>query len=88
MSEVIGTVGSKVGTPWELVKSCPAANRTNPQEEESVAADLLVGTVARLICCYGDFFFHCADRLLYFAAFHKFPNLLVILTQLSLKTDP
>lgn len=49
MSEVIGTVGSKVGTPWELVKSCPAANRTNPQEEESVAADLLVGTV--------DFFF-------------------------------
>ena len=79
MSEVIGTVGSKVGTPWELVKSCPAANRTNPQEEESVAADLLVGTVD---------FFHCADRLLYFAAFHKFPNLLVILTQLSLKTDP
>lgn len=34
------------------------------------------------------FFFHCADRLLYFAAFHKFPKLLVILTQLSLKTNP
>lgn len=59
MSEVIGTVGSKVGTPWELVKSCPAANRTNPQEEESVAADLLVGTVDFFSLCRQVAIFCC-----------------------------
>lgn len=74
------------GSWWRA--SCPA-NRTNPQEEESVAADLLVGTVARwTLLLWWLFFFIVPTACYILLAFHKFPNLLVILTQLSLKTNP
>ena len=48
MSESSQQLQQQKGTHWKLVKSSCPSKRTNPQEEEeSVAADLLVGTVAQ-----------------------------------------